>query len=307
MNQTKTTAAEFRLGLFFGLASHTLWGAMPLYIWLVKSISPVEILAHRVAWSFLVITLLVWGQRKWRAVKAALRGKILAGLIASSVLIAVNWGIYIYAATTNQVLQASLGYFLLPLFSFFLGQVLFREKLDRVELMAIFLVALGIAVRIAMEGKLPWIALVVALSFCLYGVLRKVLHVDATTGLFCETLFLLPMSLGALAWWQHQGTGVFGKDPGSDFALALSGLVTVAPLFCFVVAARILPLTLMGFIQYISPTMQFLLGIVLFGEEFTLGQQICFALIWTALGLFSWNTWKKRQDKRREELAPFPE
>lgn len=294
MPKQGTSPADLKKGILCALISYAFWGAMPIYVWLVRTVEPLEILCHRIAWSALVMSFAIHFQGKWGQVLQAIRTPTtLIGLMASALVVGINWGVYIYAAATSQVLQTSLGYYVLPLLSILFGMVLFHERLRPMQWLALAIATISIAMRIHLAGDLPWISLGVAFSFCFYGVLRKIIPVDATVGLFLETIFLLPIALFALTYWWLEGTNDFGHTWGMDLSLALSGIVTVIPLYFFGLAARIVPLSIMGFMQYFSPSIQLLLGIYLFGESFTMEKQLSFALIWVALIVFSVDSYRQ--------------
>jgi len=278
-----------RAGLLYGLGAYFLWGFLPLYFKLLTHVSPVEIVAHRILWSLVFLALLVSLWRRWPAIRAALAsGRVLMTLLATSLLIGVNWLIYIWAVMNDHVLEGSLGYYLNPLINVLLGVVLLKERLNRAQLAAILLAGTGVSVlAIGAAGGL-WISLLLALSFGLYGFVRKVASVNALEGLSLETAILAPLSLGFVLWlqsWGESGFGAFGL--GTDVLIALGGVVTAVPLLLFTAAARRLPYSTLGFLQYIAPSIQFLLAVLAFGEPLTSAHIICFAAIWTALAIFA--------------------
>ncbi len=283
------SSQDTRGGLLYGLAAYGFWGLMPLYFWLVGTVSPLEILAHRVVWSVVLVAgiLTVW--RRWPDLQHSFRsGRIVRLLLASAVLVAVNWLVYIYGVWTQRVLQTSLGYFINPLFSVVLGLVFFRERLRLGQWFALGLATAGLAYLVFTVGELPWIALAVAGSFGLYGLVRKTAPVDGLIGLAIETMLLAPAALAGLAVGVTTGTATFGNNEGmTDGLLLLSGVVTTIPLLCFGQAARRLPLSTLGFLQYVAPSMQFLLAVWVFREPFLPAQQISFAFIWAALAIFT--------------------
>ncbi len=277
-----------RGGVWCGLAAYGLWGLVPLYFAAISAAKPLEVLAHRVAWSVLFLFVLLTGLRRWNEVGRCFRTpRILLNLTISTVLIAINWFAFIYGVSINQVLQTSLGYFMTPLFSVLLGLLFFRERLRPGQWAALSLAAGGIGYLVWHVGEMPWIALTLAVSFGLYGLVRKQTPVDALVGLSVETLLLSPLAVGAILFWGANGTGMFGRDARLSWLLALSGVVTAVPLLCFGAAARRLPLIILGFLQYISPSMSCLLAVVWFNEPFLLEQRTSFGLIWAALTLFS--------------------
>lgn len=284
MNSTPRTD---RTGLAFGLAAYGLWGMMPIYIHAIAGFPPMQMLAHRVVWCALLMLALVWLRRRPDLLADALKPRILFLLTISSILIALNWFAYILSVTSNQVTQASLGYFLNPLLSVLLGVFLLGERLRAVRWIALGLATTGLIYLMVIKQQMPWIALQISVSFSLYGLVRKLTPVDSLVGLLIETIILSPLALGMIIRWQREGTGVFGTDIGQDGLILLSGVVTAVPLLCFANAARRLPLTLMAFLQYISPSLQLLLAVLVYQERFEPEKQITFGLIWAGLGLFT--------------------
>jgi chloramphenicol-sensitive protein RarD len=278
-----------RAGLLYGLGAHAMWGLMPLYIWSMERVPPIEILAHRIIWCCLFLLFLVVVFRRWGDLSRVIRsGRTLGLLGLSSLLIAANWFCYIYAANGNETIQASLGYFINPLFSVLLGMIVFRERLRPVQWLAVALAAAGVLVLIVVRGQLPWIALALAVTFGFYGLVRKLTPVDAVVGLTVETLFLVPAAAACLFMWTAAGSGSFGQNGWAVDGLLLgTGIVTALPLLCFGQAARRLPLTTLGILQYVAPTLQFLLAVLVRGETFDPSRAVCFGLIWTALAVFS--------------------
>jgi chloramphenicol-sensitive protein RarD len=276
-------------GIPLGLAAYAIWGFMPLYFKLLQSVAPTEIVAHRILWSLVLLGLLATFWRRWGAIRAALgTGKVLITLLATSCLIAVNWLVYIYAIVSGHVLEGSLGYYLNPLVNVLLGVVLLKERLTRAQVFACLLAGAGVAVMAAGAGAGLWISFTLALSFASYGFLRKVAPVDALEGLWVETLILAPLSLLWVLYLLTQGTAGFGHQSWSiDLFLILGGAVTALPLLLFTAAARRLPYSTLGFLQYIAPSLQFLLAVLVFHEPFGHVQAACFAAIWAALAIFS--------------------
>jgi chloramphenicol-sensitive protein RarD len=262
---------------------------MPLYFRAVAAVRPAELLAHRIVWCALVLAGLLTALGRWRDLARCLRtGRTTALLLASAVLIATNWLVYIYGVWTQRILHTSLGYFVNPLFSVLLGMAFFRERLRPWQWAALALAAAGLAHQVVAAGELPWIALVLAGSFGLYGLIRKAAPVDGLVGLTVETLMLLPAAAACLGCWAWAGTSSFGKgDATVDGLLLLSGVVTAVPLLCFGQAARGLRLSTLGFLQYLAPSIQFLLAVSLLGEPFRRQQQITFGCTWAALAVFT--------------------
>ena len=278
-----------RAGLWLGLTAYLIWGVMPLYFKLLGRISPVEIVAHRIIWSLLLLGLVVSALRRWPAIWAALTcGQVLTTLVITSLLISVNWLVYVYAIVNDHVLEGSLGYYLNPLVNVLLGVVFLKERLTRLQVFACLLAAAGVAVLAAGAGAGLWISLTLAFSFSLYGFLRKIVSVDALEGLWIETAILAPVALGWILLLQHRGTGGFGAyGLATDLLLILGGAVTATPLILFTAAAKRLPYSTLGFLQYIAPSLQFLLAVLVFGEPLTRAHAACFAAIWVALAIFT--------------------
>lgn len=276
-----------RGGLWYGLAAYGLWGVMPLYFRAVADISPTELLAHRIVWSAAFLAVVVSVARQWPALAAALRRRRTRGLLAvSTALIGANWYLFIYGVASGRVVETSLGYFINPLVNVVLGVAVFGERLRPAQAAAVALATAGVAYLIVAQGEPPWLGLTLAVSFALYALVRKVAPVEALAGLTAETLLLLPAAAAALGAWLWLGTAGFAQHgPVIDLLLLSSGLVTAVPLLFFNVAARRLPLATLGLLQYLTPTMQFLMAVLLFGEGFGPARQVSFALIWAGLAL----------------------
>ncbi len=278
-----------RAGLLFGLGAYLAWGVMPLYFKALAHVSALEIVAHRVIWSMVFMAALVALWRRWPAIRAALgTGRVLITLLITTLLIGTNWLIFIYAVVSGHVLEASLGYYLNPLVNVLLGVVLLKEKLSRAQVFATLLAAAGVAVLAAGAGSGLWISLTLAATFAVYGFLRKIVAVDSLEGLSIETALLSPLALAWLVWLQADGSAAFASVTlTTDLLLVLGGAVTAIPLLMFTAAARRLPYSTLGFLQYVAPSLQFLLAVLAFGEPLTTAHLICFAAIWTALAIFS--------------------
>ncbi len=280
-----------RAGLIFGVSAYLLWGVMPLYFKALTHVGPVEIVAHRILWSLVFLGALIALWRRWPAVRAALANRrAMLLLAATSVLIAVNWLVYIYAVVSGHVLEGSLGYYLNPLVNILLGVVILKERLSRLQVAATLIAAAGVVALAAGAGSGLWISLVLAVSFASYGFLRKIAPVEALEGLSIETVILAPLALGWVLWLQQAGAGSFlAFGPTTALLLALGGAVTAVPLLLFTAAARRLPYSTLGFLQYLAPSLQFLLAVLAFGEPLTRAHAICFGAIWTALALFTFD------------------
>jgi chloramphenicol-sensitive protein RarD len=282
-------AARTREGLLYGLAAYGWWGLVPVYFKAVADLPAVEILAQRIVWSLLFLAaLLGWAGRWGEVVRCFRERRLLLTLLGSTVLIALNWLVYIYSVTSGQLVQSSLGYFLLPLVSIALGMVWFHERLRRLQSLAVALAAAGVLWLTLDTGEWPWIALVLALSFGFYGLLRKRCPVDGLVGLSVEVILLLPLAglyLLGLALAGELSLGAKGAT--TDLLLLLSGPVTAVPLLCFGQAARRLPLSTLGFLQYLSPSLALLLAVACYGERFGWAEAVSFGLIWAGLVLYS--------------------
>ncbi len=280
-----------RTGICYGLAAFGWWGFVPLYFKAVSGVAPVEVLAHRVLWSLLLLATLLALRGRISLLGKLLRDRrTLAVLALTTLLIAANWLVFIWAVANDRVLQASFGYFVTPLLNVLLGVIVLRERLRRLQAAAVLLAGLGVLWLSVRLGGLPLVSLALAGSFSLYGLLRKLIRPDGTLGLAAETLLLAP---AALAWLllreQGAGTAFLHGGAGTAWLLAAGGIVTALPLIWFAEAARRLRYATVGFLQYLSPTLQFLLAVVLFHEPFTASHAVAFGLIWAALGLYSWD------------------
>jgi len=301
------SAAEqrHRAGLYFGLGAYLVWGVMPLYFKALSHVSPGEILAHRITWSLLLLGGLATLWRRWPAIWSAVSNRrVILTLIATSALISVNWLVYIIAVVSGHVLEASLGYYLNPLVSILMGVVLLGERLTRTQVGATILAAAGVAVLAAGAGAGLWISLTLAFTFSTYGLLRKIAPVEPVEGLAIETIILTPMALGWLVWLTADGNGGLGHwNLTTGLLLALGGAITAIPLLMFTAAAKRLPLSVLGFLQYVAPSLQFLCAVLLFGEALTTAHLVCFAAIWTALAIFSADSWRRSVVARRQRAA----
>jgi len=285
VNEVSSKSA--RGGLLLGLSAYALWGVLPLYFKALAAVPPAQIVAHRIVWSLFFLAALATLWRRWSAIGAALRIPRLALTLAvTATLIAVNWLVYVYAVVTGHVLEGSLGYFLNPLVNVLLGTVFLKERLTLAQKAAFALAAGGVALLAMDASGAIWISLVLAGSFATYGFLRKVAPVDALEGLSVETIFLTPIALGWILWAQHQGTGAFLADRTTDLLLIVGGAVTATPLLLFTAASKRLPYSTLGFLQYVAPSLQFLLAVLVFGEPLTFAHMLCFGAIWAALAVF---------------------
>lgn len=278
---------ETRSGFLLAIGAYGLWGVLPLYFKLLRHVPAIQILAHRVVWSLLLLFVLVIALRRVRAIVTAARGRTLLLLCASAALIAVNWYVYIRAVEDRHVLEASLGYFINPLVNVALGMAVLGERMRPVQGVAVGIAAAGVLVLTLAGGGAIWISLTLALSFGLYGLLRKVAAIDALGGLVVETALLAPLCVIVLA--MAGPAGAFGEDRATDALLVAAGAVTAAPLLMFAAAARRLRYSTLGLFQYIAPTIQFLLAVFAFGEPLRGAHVVTFALIWGGCALYAWD------------------
>ncbi len=286
-----------RLGVFYGLAAYFAWGFFPVFFKALEGATPLEIVCHRIFWSAVFLLILVTTRLQLGQVIKALRDwQILLTLCGSTLLIATNWLVFIYAVQHGEVLQSSLGYFITPLLSVLLGFAFLRERLNRWQLFSVLLALIGVLNLAFHHSQFPWIALMLATSFGLYGLLRKVARVEAMIGLTVETLLLAPIALGYLIYLAMQQESSFLVGTLQlDLLLPLSGVVTAVPLLLFVAAARRLRLATTGFLQYITPSLHFILAVWLYNEPFSQGHLVSFLFIWTGLGIYSSDAlWKSR-------------
>ena len=283
---------EHRKGLAYGFSAYVVWGFFPIYVKAVAAAPVMEVLAHRVVWAFLFLLALSGFTGQLSSVRAALANrKALLVLAGSTVMIAINWGVYIFSVVNGRMLESSLGYYINPLVNVLLGVVILGERLETPVRFATALAALGVASMAVSLGHLPWISVTLAFSFGLYGLLRKLAPVGALTGLLIETLLLFPITAGFLVSRAATGGGAFLRTSGMlDLLLLLLGPATAVPLLCFAAAARRLPLSTLGFLQYVSPTIQFLLAVLVYREPFDRARLSAFALIWAAVAVFGIHT-----------------
>ncbi|MGK2905753.1 MAG: EamA family transporter RarD [Desulfuromonadales bacterium] len=286
-----------RNGVFFGLSAYLIWGSFPVFFKALDGAAPLEIVCHRIVWSvvFLFILVTLRGQLGQVAIALRSRQNILT-LCGSTLLIATNWLVFIYAVQHGEVLQSSLGYFITPLLSVLFGFIFLRERLNRWQLFSVLLAMIGVLNLTFHHGRFPWIALMLATSFGLYGLLRKVARVEAMIGLTVETLLLGPLALGYLVYLSIQQEGAFLVGTlRLDLLLPLSGILTAIPLLLFVAAARRLQLATIGFLQYITPSLHFMLAVGIYNETFTKGHLVSFLFIWAGLAIYSGDAlWKNR-------------
>lgn len=286
-------------GILYACIAYIAWGMFPIYFKALHDVPPMQVLMHRVVWSLLFLALLLTARRHWTWLGRALRDKkVLGGFLASALLLSINWLVYIWAVNQDRVVDASLGYFITPLLNVVLGFVILGERMRPLQWGAGGLAAMGVAWLTWHNGNLPWIGLLLAATFGTYGLLRKIAPLGALEGLTLETLVMFPLALAYLGWQTIEGSNTFLQASGNtQVLLAAAGPVTAIPLLLFAAGARRIPLSLMGLMQYISPSLQLLLGVALYHEPFGGARLTGFALIWTGLAVYSteslWRSWRK--------------
>ncbi|MGF1742588.1 EamA family transporter RarD [Vibrio profundum] len=286
MNQSEQDRA--RQGIFFAIAGYTMWGIAPIYFKAIHMVPAAEILCHRVIWSFLLLTLLVHVSHKWRDVLNILASKKILYMVATSALIGVNWMVFIWAVNADHMLDASLGYYINPLLNVVLGMAFLGERLRKLQWFAVALATIGVLIQIIAFGSVPIVAIVLAVSFGSYALLRKKVSLEAQTGLFIEMLLLLPFALIYLLGFAHSATSDMTHNPTSlNLLLLAAGVITTLPFLSFNAAATRLKLSTLGFFQYIGPSFMFLLAVLVYGEPLTMGKTVTFVFIWGALLIFS--------------------
>ncbi|KFX19783.1 EamA family transporter RarD [Pectobacterium betavasculorum] len=303
-------AQQTREGIFFALGAYFIWGIAPVYFKLLEHVPPNEILTHRIIWSFFFMLILLTVGRKWRQVSHACRNvKHLFLLALTAVLIGGNWLLYIWAVNNHHMLEASLGYFINPLVNVMLGMIFLGERFRRLQWLAVLLAVTGVLVQLWTFGSLPVIALGLAFSFALYGLLRKKIGIDGQTGMLIETLWLLPVAVIYLFFIADTPSSHLTDNPWSLNLLLLSaGIVTTVPLLFFTSAAMRLRLSTLGFFQYLGPTIMFILAVVFYGETFSSDKLATFAFIWGALALFILDAlYTQRKLRRTSAIASLPQ
>lgn len=284
------------LGHLYALLAYVMWGILPLYWKVYEDVGAGEILAHRIIWSVVFVMALVAVTRRWGMLKQGLPdAKSRWAVLMCSILISLNWLIYIWAVNNGQILQASLGYYINPLVNVFVGVFLLGERLSKWQGAAIVLAGIGVLIMTVSYGEFPWVAITLALSFSIYGYTKKKVQVDPMVGLSLETVIVLPFALLYLFFFAQGGQALSVLSGWELAGLTLSGVATALPLLFFAEGVKRLPFTVIGFIQYLSPTISLLIGVLAFGEDFTVVEMISFGLIWSALVLYSLQIVKKQK------------
>jgi chloramphenicol-sensitive protein RarD len=285
-------------GILYAAAAYIIWGLFPIYFKSLESVSPAQILWHRIVWACVLLLIVLAFRRQWSWILRVLRQpKVLAGFAASALLLSINWYIYIWSVNNDHVIDASLGYFMNPLVSVLLGFALLHERLRQAQWAAVALAAAGVAWLTLHAGHPPWVSLALALTFGFYGLLRKTAALGALEGLSLETFLLAPIALGCLAWLSLNHENVF-SDASLNFKCLMiaAGPITAVPLLLFAAGARRIPLSTLGLLQYFTPTLQLLLGVWLYHEPFGGQRLIGYAFVWSALAVFSldglWKAWR---------------
>jgi chloramphenicol-sensitive protein RarD len=289
-----------QIGMLYAAAAYILWGLFPIYFKALQNVPPIEILSHRMVWALAFLLIVLTWRRQWAwAPKVLRQPKVLAGFAASAVLLSVNWFIYIWSVNNGHVVDSSLGYFMNPLVNVLLGFLLLHERMRPTQWVAIALAAVGVAWLTWQAGHPPWIGLALAFSFGTYGLLRKTATLGALEGLSLETILLFPIAFAYLAFLAWNGNNAFLQAPASSkWLLAAAGPITAVPLLMFAAGARRIKMSTLGLLQYIAPSIQLLLGVCLYNEPFGGERLAGFAVIWSALALYSleglWQAWSTR-------------
>jgi chloramphenicol-sensitive protein RarD len=296
-SSSTSTITNNNSGIYNAVSAYVMWGIAPLYFKLIAEIASTEILVHRVVWSSLFLFVIILMMRKWRLVADIVKQpKLLAKLAITSAILAVNWFLFIWAINNDHLLDASLGYFINPLFSVALGVIFLNERLRKWQLFAVALAVIGVAIQLVIIGSLPLVSLALAASFGTYGLLRKQMFIDSFVGLFIESMLMLPI---ALVYWtlfiDSATANMLSNEFNLNFLLILAGIVTTAPLLCFTAAAKRLTLSSLGFFQYIGPSLMFFLGVFYYQEALQPAKLATFAFIWAALLIFSVDSFRARK------------
>ena len=291
-------------GILYGIGAYTLWGFFPIYWKFLHNISALQLIGHRIAWSFILMMAVILISGQWADLRSTLTSRNFRIYLIASLLIGVNWLMYVWAVNAGHIVETSLGYFINPLLSVLLGLLILHEKLRRTQWIPIVIAFVGVVYLTITFGRLPWIALSLAFSFGFYGLVKKLAPLSSLFGLTLETGILFIPALIYLGVAEANGTGAFlHTGVTSDFLMIGAGLVTTVPLLMFASAAKQIPLTMIGVLQYLAPTIQFLLGIFVYKEKFDHTQLIGFSIVWLALVIF----WVENYLAHRTPVEPIPE
>jgi chloramphenicol-sensitive protein RarD len=297
---------DHKSGLPYALGAHVVWGSMPLYLLLVQSVPPLEFVAWRLLFTLPLCLALTAATGGWMELWSVMRNRrAVLTLLGSATMVAVNWWLYVWAIHNGYIYAASLGYYILPLMMMLLGLVVLGERLSRRQWTAVVLAGLGVGILAVGALTTMWLSLSMAVTFGIYGLLRKTVAAGALAGLTIESLILCPIALAIVGWyWQTPAGTALGQGWGVALAVAWSGPMTAVPLMMFATAARRMPYTVVGFLQFISPTVVFVLGLTVFGEPLRPAQLGCYVLIWMAAALFTWDLLRGRKARAAEEGVP---
>lgn len=288
-------------GVLLGVTGYLFWGLFPLFFALLDSVPPIEIVAHRIIWSLIVVVLVLIVGKQWRAFTSAFSRRNVIILGSAAIFLSINWLVYVYAVTTNQVVQASLGYFVNPLISVAMGVLILKEKLRKTQWIAVGIAIVAVVVLTIASGSLPWIALTLGLSFATYGLLKKFANLPSLHSLGIETAVLVPIALVILGIAIVNGSESFVLDgPKITFLLIMLGPVTAIPLLAFGGASTRIPLSTLGVLQYITPIAQFFLGVFVFQEIMSTGRWIGFTLVWISLVIFTVDMYRHTRTRNRQ-------
>lgn len=282
---------EKTLGLLYAISAYVLWGVLPIYWKFVDSVSPVEILCNRIVWAFIFTILIIMVTKQWKELKLIVKDKKqMFYIFIASILIAINWGLYIWAVNSNRIVDASLGYYINPLLAVLLGVVIYKEKLSTYTGAALFIALIGVVIKTVQYGKIPWVSLGLAVSFGLYGAIKKSVKASSIVGLTLETAMVTPIAAAYMTFRHISGVGAFKTEGTLVIALLIgAGVVTAIPLLLFASSTRRLPLSLIGFTQYFSPTISLIIGVFMYKEGFNAADMIAFGFIWVALILYTFS------------------
>ncbi len=306
MSHPALTPENTRTGIIAGISAYVIWGLVPIFFKQIAEIPAVEIIAHRVVWAMLLMTALIgFGRGFGDALRIARQPAQLARIALASALVITNWLTFVWGVNNGHIVETSLGYFILPLLNVALGVLVLKERMRRLQWLAVICAAIGVAIEATRAGGLPWIALELAGTFGIYGLLRKQLPLDAASGLFLETVCMTPLALAWLGWLAYSGQSHFGGSgalAARDIYLIATGPVTAIPLLLFAIAARRLPLSMMAFLQYLAPTIAFLIGVLVYHEALDTQRMLSLAAIWTGLAVYSFDLLKTAAARQEAAL-----
>ena len=292
-------------GILYGIGAYALWGFFPIYWKFLHEVPALQVIGHRIGWSFIILVAFILLTKQWQDFRAvAFHPKTIATYAIAGILLSINWLVYVWGVNADFIVETSLGYFINPLLSVLLGVIFLRERLRLAQWIPVALAAIGVLYLTFVYGRLPWIALTLAFSFGIYGLVKKIAPLGSLYGLTLETAMVLPFALVYLLVMEVNGTGAFLHDgPTIDLLLAGAGIVTTIPLLMFASAAKQIPLTMVGILQYIAPTLQFLIGVFIYKEPFDHAHLIGFGIVWLALIIF----WVENFIAHRTPVEPIPE